>query len=275
MAVLVDERLWWYRGQHWCHLVSDESLAELHEFAAGLGIPRLPGGPLRPARGPQPKVITAGAVAVPAGSCSAAEGRRPPAGAGGAPGRARQAGAAVGAPRHSSGRPDGLRGATWTARRPDEPVEQLEAGRSNRSSSSNQRSRSLRPVVRSSGAGRTEAKMPRAPRARARPPRPRAGRLDDVVGGRGAVDHEAGAPEVGAIVEEDDRLGGERPARRRPAARASSASVSGRRCRRVVKGMRHRPPHAGDRAGKPGGHPREGVLHRLLVAEGELVSLRS
>jgi hypothetical protein len=40
MAVLVDEPRWWWRGQKWCHLVSDSSLDELHEFAAGLGIPR-------------------------------------------------------------------------------------------------------------------------------------------------------------------------------------------------------------------------------------------
>ena len=40
MAVLVDEPRWWWRGRKWCHLVSDSSLDELHEFAAGLGIPR-------------------------------------------------------------------------------------------------------------------------------------------------------------------------------------------------------------------------------------------
>jgi hypothetical protein len=39
MAVLVDEPLWWWRGRRWCHLVSDVSLAELHEFAAAVGIP--------------------------------------------------------------------------------------------------------------------------------------------------------------------------------------------------------------------------------------------
>ena len=40
VAVLVDEPLWWWRGRRWCHLVSDTSLAELHEFAARLDIPR-------------------------------------------------------------------------------------------------------------------------------------------------------------------------------------------------------------------------------------------
>ena len=40
MAVLVDKPLWWWRGRRWCHLVSDESLNELHAFAAAAGIPR-------------------------------------------------------------------------------------------------------------------------------------------------------------------------------------------------------------------------------------------
>ena len=40
MTVLVDEPRWWWRGRRWCHLVSDESLTELHAFADGLGIPR-------------------------------------------------------------------------------------------------------------------------------------------------------------------------------------------------------------------------------------------
>jgi hypothetical protein len=40
MALLVDECRWWFRGRQWCHLVSDESLAELHAFAGALGIPR-------------------------------------------------------------------------------------------------------------------------------------------------------------------------------------------------------------------------------------------
>jgi hypothetical protein len=40
VAVLIDEARWWFRGLRWCHLVSDVSLDELHEFAEGCGIPR-------------------------------------------------------------------------------------------------------------------------------------------------------------------------------------------------------------------------------------------
>jgi len=40
MTVLVDEPLWWWQGRRWCHMVSDVSLAELHQFAAACGIPR-------------------------------------------------------------------------------------------------------------------------------------------------------------------------------------------------------------------------------------------
>lgn len=40
MTVLIDEPRWWWRGQRWCHLVSDTSLDELHAFTAALGIPR-------------------------------------------------------------------------------------------------------------------------------------------------------------------------------------------------------------------------------------------
>lgn len=40
MTVLLDEARWWYQGRRWCHLVSDESLDELHAFAQDLGIPR-------------------------------------------------------------------------------------------------------------------------------------------------------------------------------------------------------------------------------------------
>lgn len=39
MAIYVDECRWWWRGRRWCHLVSDTSLDELHEFAAELGMP--------------------------------------------------------------------------------------------------------------------------------------------------------------------------------------------------------------------------------------------
>ena len=36
---MVDEAVWPWRGRRWAHLASDSSLAELHEFAARLGIP--------------------------------------------------------------------------------------------------------------------------------------------------------------------------------------------------------------------------------------------
>ena len=40
MTILIDEARWWWRGRKWCHLVSDASYDELHEFAARVGIPR-------------------------------------------------------------------------------------------------------------------------------------------------------------------------------------------------------------------------------------------
>lgn len=40
MTVLVDPAIWPWRDRLWAHLVSDESYAELHEFADALGIPR-------------------------------------------------------------------------------------------------------------------------------------------------------------------------------------------------------------------------------------------
>ncbi len=40
MTILIDEPRWWFRGRRWCHLVSDSSLEELHDFTDGLGIPR-------------------------------------------------------------------------------------------------------------------------------------------------------------------------------------------------------------------------------------------
>jgi hypothetical protein len=40
VTVLIDEPRWWWRGRRWCHLVSDNSLEELHEFASAAGIPR-------------------------------------------------------------------------------------------------------------------------------------------------------------------------------------------------------------------------------------------
>jgi hypothetical protein len=41
VAVLVDEAVWPWRGARWAHLVSDESVAELHAFARRLGLRRM------------------------------------------------------------------------------------------------------------------------------------------------------------------------------------------------------------------------------------------
>ncbi len=40
MALLIDTPRWPAHGRLWAHLVSDVSLAELHAFASGVGIPR-------------------------------------------------------------------------------------------------------------------------------------------------------------------------------------------------------------------------------------------
>ncbi len=40
MTILIDEARWWWRERRWCHLVSDESYEELHDFADAVGIPR-------------------------------------------------------------------------------------------------------------------------------------------------------------------------------------------------------------------------------------------
>ncbi|MGB4917365.1 MAG: DUF4031 domain-containing protein, partial [Propionicimonas sp.] len=39
MAILIDPPRWPAHGTHFSHLVSDASLAELHEFATAAGIP--------------------------------------------------------------------------------------------------------------------------------------------------------------------------------------------------------------------------------------------
>jgi Protein of unknown function (DUF4031) len=39
VTILVDPAVWPGRGGLWCHLVSDTSLAELHAFAAAVGLP--------------------------------------------------------------------------------------------------------------------------------------------------------------------------------------------------------------------------------------------
>ena len=40
MALLIDPPAWGAHGRLWSHLISDTSLAELHDFAGALGIPR-------------------------------------------------------------------------------------------------------------------------------------------------------------------------------------------------------------------------------------------
>ena len=40
MTILIDEARWRHRDRLWCHLVSDTSLDELHEFAGANGIGR-------------------------------------------------------------------------------------------------------------------------------------------------------------------------------------------------------------------------------------------
>ena len=40
MTVYIDPPTWPGHGRLWSHLISDTSYAELHEFAAQLGIPR-------------------------------------------------------------------------------------------------------------------------------------------------------------------------------------------------------------------------------------------
>lgn len=39
--ILVDDLVWYpYKNREWCHMVSDASLDELHEFASMLGMKR-------------------------------------------------------------------------------------------------------------------------------------------------------------------------------------------------------------------------------------------
>lgn len=38
LTLFVDECRWWFRERRWCHLVSDDGLDELHDFAARLGV---------------------------------------------------------------------------------------------------------------------------------------------------------------------------------------------------------------------------------------------
>lgn len=66
-VVLIDDPLWWHRGRRWCHMVSDHSYDELHEFALGRGIPRraFQGDHYDIPEDYRAEMIEAGAVAVP------------------------------------------------------------------------------------------------------------------------------------------------------------------------------------------------------------------
>ena len=66
MTILVDEPRWWFEGRKWCHLVSDESLDELHEFADRVGMPRrgFQGDHYDVPEEYRPRVVAAGAVTV-------------------------------------------------------------------------------------------------------------------------------------------------------------------------------------------------------------------
>lgn len=67
MTLLVDEARWPWRGRRWCHLVSDVSLDELHQFAARLGVPRraFQGDHYDLPEAERARAIELGAVAVP------------------------------------------------------------------------------------------------------------------------------------------------------------------------------------------------------------------
>jgi len=41
VSILVDDAIWPWRGERWAHLISDRSLAELHQFATGIGKKRV------------------------------------------------------------------------------------------------------------------------------------------------------------------------------------------------------------------------------------------
>lgn len=66
MAILIDEARWWFKERRWCHLVSDESLEELHRFADLVGIPRrgFQGDHYDVPEEYRPEMIRAGAIEV-------------------------------------------------------------------------------------------------------------------------------------------------------------------------------------------------------------------
>ena len=66
MTILIDDARWWFRGEKWCHLVSDVSYEELHDFAQGVGIPRraFQGDHYDIPESYRPQMLAAGAVHV-------------------------------------------------------------------------------------------------------------------------------------------------------------------------------------------------------------------
>jgi len=40
VTIYVDQCRWSHKDLHWCHMVSDVSIEDLHQFAAHLGVPR-------------------------------------------------------------------------------------------------------------------------------------------------------------------------------------------------------------------------------------------
>lgn len=40
MTIYVDDAIWLYRGQLWCHMMTDGEMSELHFFAARIGLRR-------------------------------------------------------------------------------------------------------------------------------------------------------------------------------------------------------------------------------------------
>lgn len=65
MTILVDAARWPWRGTYWCHLVSDDNLEELHDFARQLGCRRVgfQGDHYDIDRDTREQAITLGAVA--------------------------------------------------------------------------------------------------------------------------------------------------------------------------------------------------------------------
>ena len=66
MTILIDEARWWWKGRKWCHLVSDTSYDELHEFADRVGVPRrgFQGDHYDIPEEYRPELIAAGAIQV-------------------------------------------------------------------------------------------------------------------------------------------------------------------------------------------------------------------